>query len=258
MTVRRAVAGEEDLALSFYHELIDLMQGREYCPYWTKGVYPTIEDMRSAIAEGDLFLDLEGGKVVGAFILNHAQGKGYDRVQWQAEAGPDKAAVLHLLAVHPDCQGHGLGKQLLGQAVEVCRERGDRAIRLDTLTWNLPGRRLYEDFGFQFRGDQELTYPTTGTVPFCMYELEVPSDGEDGDDEYRRAVESIPPGRYRHFKGNEYQVLHVARHSETGEPMVVYRALYGEFDLWVRPARMWNERVTRDGETFTRFERVEE
>lgn len=63
----------------------------------------------------------------------------------------------------------------------------------------------------------------------------------------------VRPGRYRHFKGNEYQVLGVARHSETEEEMVVYRALYGEGGLWVRPAAMWLEAVTRDGVTQSRF-----
>lgn len=66
-------------------------------------------------------------------------------------------------------------------------------------------------------------------------------------------MESIKPGRYRHFKGKEYEVLGVARHSETEEELVVYRALYGDFSLWVRPARMWNETVERDGKTFRRF-----
>lgn len=66
-------------------------------------------------------------------------------------------------------------------------------------------------------------------------------------------MESIKPGRYRHFKGKEYEVLGVARHSETGEELVVYRALYGDFGLWVRPVSMWNETVERDGKTFRRF-----
>ena len=66
-------------------------------------------------------------------------------------------------------------------------------------------------------------------------------------------MESIKPGRYRHFKGKEYEVLGVARHSETEEDLVVYRALYGDFDLWVRPVSMWNETVERDGKTFRRF-----
>lgn len=66
-------------------------------------------------------------------------------------------------------------------------------------------------------------------------------------------MESIKPGRYRHFKGKEYEVLGVARHSETQEELVVYRALYGDFSLWVRPVSMWNEPVEHDGKTFRRF-----
>jgi len=61
-------------------------------------------------------------------------------------------------------------------------------------------------------------------------------------------------GRYRHFKGNEYMVLHVARHSETLETMVVYQALYGDFGVWVRPASMWNEVVEHNGKMMMRFE----
>ena len=68
----------------------------------------------------------------------------------------------------------------------------------------------------------------------------------------------IRPGRYRHFKGGEYEVLGVASHSETLEPMVVYRALYGERGLWVRPAAMWNEWVERDGYAGPRFIPLEE
>ena len=56
----------------------------------------------------------------------------------------------------------------------------------------------------------------------------------------------LRPGLYRHFKGNEYRLLYVAKHSETLEPMVVYQALYGEQGIWGRPASMWNEWVDRD------------
>lgn len=63
----------------------------------------------------------------------------------------------------------------------------------------------------------------------------------------------ILPGLYRHFKGGLYRVEGVARHSETLEEMVVYRALYGEGGLWVRPAAMWNETVTHEGVLQPRF-----
>ncbi len=63
----------------------------------------------------------------------------------------------------------------------------------------------------------------------------------------------IKLGKYRHFKGNEYEVIGVAKHSETLKDMVVYRALYGEKELWVRDADMFLETVTREGKTFPRF-----
>ena len=63
----------------------------------------------------------------------------------------------------------------------------------------------------------------------------------------------LRPGVYRHFKGNYYRLLDTARHSETLEPMVVYRALYGEHGLWVRPAAMWTQAVLHEGKTMQRF-----
>ena len=77
---------------------------------------------------------------------------------------------------------------------------------------------------------------------------------------YEEALQTIPLGRYRHFKGKDYELIGIARHSETEEPMAVYRPLYGEGALWVRPAAMWNETVTRDGRSCRRFcllERIE-
>ena len=68
----------------------------------------------------------------------------------------------------------------------------------------------------------------------------------------------LKPGLYRHFKGNLYRLLYVAKHSETLEPMVVYQALYGEHGIWVRPAAMWNEQVDRDDYHGPRFYPVEE
>ena len=75
----------------------------------------------------------------------------------------------------------------------------------------------------------------------------------------RRALEEymmIEPGRYRHYKGHDYEVIGVARHSETQEPFVVYRALYGERGLWIRPAAMFLETINVDGRLVPRFHRL--
>lgn len=68
---------------------------------------------------------------------------------------------------------------------------------------------------------------------------------------------NLRPGIYQHYKGNRYRLLYVATHSETLEPMVVYQALYGEGGIWVRPAGMWNEPVTHNGQLVPRFAWVE-
>ena len=67
----------------------------------------------------------------------------------------------------------------------------------------------------------------------------------------------LKPGLYRHFKGNLYRLLYVAKHSETLEPMVGYQALYGEQGIWVRPALMWNEHIDRDDYHGPRFSPVD-
>ena len=75
------------------------------------------------------------------------------------------------------------------------------------------------------------------------------------DDRLPPLIET-PPGRYRHYKGGEYEVLGTVRHSETLEPMTLYRALYGEKGLWVRPAAMFGETVKIDGHPQPRFARI--
>ena len=72
---------------------------------------------------------------------------------------------------------------------------------------------------------------------------------------YEEAREKIRPGKYRHFKGNEYEVIAIAKHSETLEPMVIYKALYGEGGVWARPAHMWNEPAS-DNSGRKRFEKI--
>ena len=69
-------------------------------------------------------------------------------------------------------------------------------------------------------------------------------------------MSELKSGVYRHFKGNLYRLIAVARHSETLEDLVVYQALYGEGGFWVRPAAMWNEHVEKDGYSGPRFQYI--
>ena len=71
-----------------------------------------------------------------------------------------------------------------------------------------------------------------------------------------KQIQTVPQGIYRHYKGSLYQVLHVANHSETEEELVVYRCLYGEYDVWVRPLAMFTESIEVNGKEVPRFELI--
>lgn len=77
------------------------------------------------------------------------------------------------------------------------------------------------------------------------------------DNHNHASTPSVQPGIYRHFKGSRYEVIGTAKNSETLEEMVIYRALYGDGEVWVRPTSMWTETVERDGKIFTRFVKEE-
>lgn len=173
MRIRQAKKGEEERVLSFYYELIDKMQGAKYPIRWQKGIYPVLGDIESAVEEESLYVATEEERIVSAFILNHHQGEGYEEAAWTYPAKKEEAAVLHLLATDPDRQGQGIGKMMLKKAVEISRENQDKVIRLDTLTWNVPGQKLYEGFGFHCCGDIGLTYASTGKILFRMYEYKL-------------------------------------------------------------------------------------
>ncbi len=170
MMIRKALPGEEEKILDLYYTLIDLMKESPYRPTWTKGVYPVLSDIQSAISQQSLYAAEEEGVFVGAFILNHSQEEGFENVGWKVDSPPEKTTVIHLLAVDPRFHNRGIGKQLLQKAAEVCRTNSDLAIRLDTLPHNKPGRHMYETFGFEWCGDIPLTYPSTGTILFSTYE----------------------------------------------------------------------------------------
>ncbi len=168
LKVRKAEPSEAEAVLNFYHTLIDKMESNPFRPTWTKGVYPLLEDLTASISAGSLLVAESDGKIVGAAILTDIADSAYSTVNWNTSV--TNAAVIHLVAVDPDRHREGIAQRLLASLCDLALERGAEAIRLDTLPNNLPGRRLYEKFGFQYCGDKELYYPSAGTQPFSMYE----------------------------------------------------------------------------------------
>lgn len=157
---------------------------------------------------------------------NYANVLGVPRDEWKYWANAESSVV------HPDYRGNGLQRRTIAVAEQW---RDPSIIGL--------GATVSPDNPFSLSNVQAAGFTIARRCE--MY---------GGRDRFVLQRRLMPlPGTYRHFKGRPYQVLQIAKHSETQEPMVVYRALYGEREVWVRPASMWFERVERDGYSGPRF-----
>lgn len=169
MIIRKALSYEAQDVLALYHSVIDGMSDSPYKPKWQNGIYPTIDDILSAINNEELYIAVsEDGVISGSVILRHKPEAGYESLCWGLDT--QNYSVVHLLAVSPPQQHSGIARALLESARDAARENGSEAIRLDTLPFNIPSQRLYESFGFQYRGEVELYYSDTGNTAFKMYE----------------------------------------------------------------------------------------
>lgn len=119
---------------------------------WVRGVYPTEDTAKDALARGDLFVAENNGKTVGTAIINHIQPDAYTGAKWEHEAPQDKVMVLHTLAVDPACQGHGIGSAFAAFFEDCARSHGCTCVRLDTQAKNVGARKLYNRLGYSERG----------------------------------------------------------------------------------------------------------
>lgn len=168
---RQAAPQEYPRVLDFYYTLIDLMEHAEYHPAWEKGVYPAEDWLQASIAQGELYLLLEGDAILGALVMNHQCTDGYQQVAWGIDAAPEQVSVIHALGTMPTHQGRGLGKRLVQEAIDTARRCGQAAIRLDVLGGNVPAMKLYESMGFVYKQTLQLFYEDTGLTDFLLYEL---------------------------------------------------------------------------------------
>lgn len=157
LNIRPATHRDLDRVEALYHALNDYLARPEVenGPRWSRDVYPLREHAAQGLADGELYLAELDGKLAGTVIYLSEQGEEYRQVNWQLPFTAP-AVVIHILAVHPDCMGRGVGAALLDYAAVVARQRGALAVRLDTYEENHAAARLYEKCGFSYRGRLDL------------------------------------------------------------------------------------------------------
>ena len=171
MMIRKAEMHEFQVVRSFYHSLIDAMEGARYSPGWIKGIYPEDEYLKSLIEHGQLYIGVIDDLIVSAMAVNHNSNDGYNGISWQVEANADEVTVIHILCVHPNFSGRGFAKEMLAFVFSLARENAQKAVRLDVLEGNLPAEKLYEKAGFKYIDTSVMYYEDTGWTNYKLYEF---------------------------------------------------------------------------------------
>ena len=128
--------------------------------------------VEKAIWQHEQFIGEEDAQIMAAYIMNHDCDPVYDTVQWQIKADRNEIMTLHALRVLPEYAGRGNSKKLIEHAIQIARERGQKAIRLDCIEGNDVPQKMYMSFGFNHIDTVEITYADIG-VPrkFLVFEL---------------------------------------------------------------------------------------
>jgi ribosomal protein S18 acetylase RimI-like enzyme len=171
MKLNQAVIEDYDSIIAFHDDVTDHTPEIATYARWSKRKHPTLEGIKAYIEEGSMYLYKEGNVIVGAVAVTMYQGEDYHAIEWSQQVADDKAAVIHILAVSPDYQGKGIGSEMVREAINMAKEKGMQAIRLDALASNIPAHRMYERLGFEYRGKQHLYAENTGWTDFYFFEL---------------------------------------------------------------------------------------
>ena len=171
MTIIKAEQIHFDSIIKFYYDLIESMRDAEFRPKWEKDVYPTRDFIQNSIKNGELYIGIIDGDIVGAMVINQENNDGYHAVKWNVQADNGEIAVLHILAVSPRRQRQGLAKKMVDYAINACKSNGIKALRLDVLISNVPAQKLYAEHGFAYIATVQLYYEDTGLMDFMLYEL---------------------------------------------------------------------------------------
>lgn len=184
----------------------------------------------------------------GKILIGKRRGSGSCAGLWEFPGGKQEPGETLPEALRRECREElGIAVSVGGLCARIVHQYPDREVGLSFFYAmaedGVPEARVHEEP--RWAEPEELA-----RLPFCPADTELAAS--------LAAAYGLRPGRYRHYKGKEYQLLTLARHSETLEPMAVYQAIYGEGDVWVRPARMFVEIVMKGGKSFPRFVRMGE
>ncbi len=171
MMLKQAIDKDFDRLTRFYRYVIANTEGMEKYARWEYGLHPTDEMLLQYIRSGAMYFCGENESISSAVAVTDRQGEDYHGAEWSFPLADDEVAVVHILCVHPDMQKCGVAKNIMGAVIELSRQMGKKAVRLDALACNTPAHRLYESLGFSRRGQKRWLTDNVGWADFELFEL---------------------------------------------------------------------------------------
>jgi len=159
-----------DQLAQLYDNLNDFLASSINYPGWIKGVYPIRENAINGVANGNLYVAKNAGKIVGSIILSHEPESAYSKAKWKIEADYSNIYVIYTFVVHPAYLKNGIGMKLMNFATQHCTNKHAKSIRLDVYEKNMPAIRLYEKCGFEYIDTVDLGLGKYGLNHFKLYE----------------------------------------------------------------------------------------
>ena len=152
MEIRKATEADIPAVAAIYDALLDREEQGLLTTGWTRGVYPTEQTARDALAAGTLYVLEDGGRVTAAAKIDQSQMAQYTQYHWQHDAPPEQVLVLHTLVVDPAVKGKGCGTAFVAFYERLARDTGRPYLRIDTNARNTPARVLYRKLGYTEAG----------------------------------------------------------------------------------------------------------
>jgi len=173
MEIRKATAADLAAVDAIYGEIHDAEERGAATVGWKRGVYPIAETAEAALSRGDLFVQEDGGKIVGTGIINQLQLDEYRDAAWLYAAEDREVMVLHTLVISPRAAGKGYGRAFAEFYGEYARGHGCRVLRIDTNEKNAAARALYRKLGYREADVTPCVFNGIGGVRLVLLEKRI-------------------------------------------------------------------------------------